>query len=142
MTVSEHEGAGSVINVVRESGATPSSGCCPGLTMQITFAGIETCPGFTDISINGTFTLTRADEGAPWAGMGGQADFGSGPVDLDISLTCGSGPDFPVAIFYSGFGFACFSVSAVPMPTPRVIDNQCDCGSCFGQGGTATLICA
>ena len=148
VSVSEHDDAGSVIDVAdslskRHPAPTPpSSVCCPdeSLTMEVTFTGIVACSPLEDISLNGTFTLTRPDIFTTWTGTGGEffyPDFGVFPTEL--TLQC-SGLGLTVQYSSPDTGFVFFINSEAPIvnPTPNQLPPCSDPG---GTGGTMSWVC-
>ncbi len=110
-------------------------GVCPdpdAPTIDVTFAGLTICPPFTDISLNGTFTLTRLTTGE-WTGNGGAWSFGAPTL---IAVGCNDGV-MAVQYYDSGIGFVFFLATGPPAMLPNGI--TCDGGFQVGQFGTAGI---
>ncbi len=133
VSVDEHQGMGTLINVTR--GRSTAAGVCPdpdAPTVDITFSGLTICSPFSDVSLNGTFTLTNLTTGE-WTGAGGEWSFSPFTV---IALGCSDGV-MTVQYYETSIGFQFFLATGPPATLPNGI--MCDGGFQVGELGTATI---
>ncbi len=139
VSVDEHQGAGTVINVDRKAGAMDGA-CCDGAeTITVTFDGILFCPDGNPYSgdLNGTFVLTKLDD-THWQGDGATITFSGTPITVTIDLVCGGEPPFVFVLTITDVvGFTHFIyTNDTESPTPgTILDN----GQTFDQCGITTL---
>ncbi len=148
VSVDEHQGSGTVINVARGQIAA----CCNNAEMiAVTFADITFCPDFEPYTgdLNGTFVLT----GGPvnWSGLGSTDIFLDGsPVVVTIDLVCNIDglPSGTFALAMQdevGFTHFEFHNDTHSPPPGTLLDNSqvfSQCGiTTAAYGGTGTYNC-
>ncbi len=140
VSVAEHQGKGTLINVTR---GRPSVGvCCTTDTITIVFSDIVNCEGVTG-DLNGAFVLTETFPGSgQWEGAG--ANYFNGPDEdtTDIVVSCAP---TELGIDYRGVGsnvlFYSFLVDPAPPSFTDLPNDITDCSSTFGHNGTASICC-
>ncbi len=150
VSIDEHQGMGTLINVTRERAA--AGGCCDTETITITFSGITMC-SFLSGDLNGTFVLTESAPGSGlWQGVGNDYFIDPDPTPLAsrIEVTCA--PDGVPPRFFIDYNpdspgsFAFFEFQSDDVP-PSFVDlaNENTIGGCdIDKGsydGTATITC-
>ncbi len=140
VSVSEHQGMGTLINATR--GRPPSGVCCDTETMTIVFTGIVDCLGVTG-DLNGSFVLTETFPGSGvWSGAGAVYNVGF-DVPTVITVQCG-GTNFSID-YRDDLGGTqpIFVTGTIPIP-PSFTDipnNITDCDLSVAKNGTATITC-
>lgn len=111
----------------------PSAGVA---TIDITIASLSLCSPYSDIDMNGIFTLTNFESGG-WSGNGGTFDDGTGAQQAYILVTCMSGI---LNVVYSGATDFTEPQFFVGVGSPPAINNGfASCSDGAGFGGTATI---
>ncbi len=146
VTVDEHIGKGTVINVADTSTRrpTPPPGvCCDTETITIVFSDIVDCPSFSG-DLNGSYVLTETSPGSGiWEGSGGeffQDDIG--PFPTLITIQCG-GETFSIdyRAESSSPPFFLTGIIAIPPSFTDIPSIITDCSESGASGGTATITC-
>ncbi len=141
VSVSEHQGKGTLINVTR---GRPSVGvCCTTETITIVFVDIVDCFGITG-DLNGSFVLTETFPGSGiWEGAGATYNAGF-DVPTIITVQCNDGG---FSIDYRddlGGASVIFITGIIPVP-PSLTDIQNNFTDCtegnIAFGGTGTITC-
>ncbi len=142
VTVDEHQGMGTVINVDDTSARRSGGGfaCCTTDTITIAFDSITVCPGFGIVGdMTGVFFLTITEPGH-WFGNG--SDFtidGGDPLATGIDVICTNGN---WNITYSGLSDPSiqFFIATTTNPVGTTNDLLCSEGD-KAEGGGATVTC-
>ncbi len=136
VSVSEHEGKGTLINVTR--GRAAAGNPCDNLeaaSINLHVEGVTSCPGLFDcIDVNGDWMLPFFDSGT-WE-LDQEFDCGPFPITLSFIVDCTGGAGFAVNITVGG---TTFWFSGVGATWPAAESNVRTCDFDAGSGGTASI---
>ncbi len=144
VTVDEHQGMGTLINVPNPNRRPIPGGafsCGVDLpTITISFSGVIDCDGVTG-DMNGGFPLTQIITGGSWEGAGAEFFLGeSGPFETFISVTC-SDEEITIQYADSDTGSIDFFLATGSPPYTSIPNGIvfADCGVRAAYDGTASV---